>query len=225
MRFFNSKSDALPSPAEALPGRSDPIMVPGRHTILGTPLAGPWPEGTRTAIFGLGCFWGDEKDFWQLPGIVTTAVGYAGGHTPNPTYQEVCSERTGHAEVVLVAYDPSKITYEQLLKTFWEAHDPTQGMRQGNDRGTSYRSIIIVADDEQRAAAEASKAMYQKELSAKGYGAITTEIVDAASNPFYYAEDYHQQYLKMHPNGYCPNHSTGVTLPDDFVVTPLAYVD
>ncbi len=226
MRFFTSKPDTVPSPAEALPGRSDPIMVPGRHTILGTPLAGPWPEGTRTAIFGLGCFWGDEKDFWQLPGIVTTAVGYAGGHTPNPTYQEVCSEQTGHAEVVLVAYDPSKITYEQLLlKTFWEAHDPTQGMRQGNDRGTSYRSIIIVADDEAAGRAEASKATYQKELSAKGYGDITTEIVDATTYPFYYAEDYHQQYLDKNPRGYCPNHSTGVKLPDDFVVTPLQYVD
>ena len=134
MRFFNSKPQAIPSPAEALPGRSEPIMTPGIHRVLGTPIAGPWPEGTRTAIFGLGCFWGDEKDFWQLPGVVTTAVGYAGGHTPNPTYEEVCSERTGHAEVVLVAYDPSAITYERLLKTFWEAHDPTQGMRQGNDR-------------------------------------------------------------------------------------------
>ena len=156
-------------------------MKPGIHRVLGTPIAGPWPEGTKTAVFGLGCFWGDEKDFWQLPGVVTTAVGYAGGHTPNPTYEEVCSERTGHAEVVLVAYDPSKISYEQLLKTFWEPHDPTQGMRQGNDVGTSYRSIIIVADDEQRAAAEASKAMYQEQLSKAGYGAITTEIVDASA--------------------------------------------
>src|ERR1700675_1008062 len=195
MWFLSSRQPTVPSPAHALPGRSQPIVTPGRHTVLGTPLAGPWPDGTKTAIFGLGCFWGDEKDFWQLPGGVTTAVGYAGGHTPNPTYQEVCSDRTGHAEVVLVAYDPLKISYEQLLKTFWEHHDPTQGMRQGNDRGTSYRSIIIVADDEQRAAAEASRAMYQKELSANGYGSITTEIVDAATSPFYYAEDYHQQYL------------------------------
>ena len=161
MRFFNSSSKSIPSPAEALPGRSQPIMKPGVHRVLGTPIAGPWPDGTKTAVFGLGCFWGDEKDFWQLPGVVTTAVGYAGGHTPNPTYEEVCSERTGHAEVVQVAYDPSRISYEQLLKTFWEAHDPTQGMRQGNDVGTSYRSIIIVADEEQRATAEASKAMYQ----------------------------------------------------------------
>ena len=225
MQFFRSRPQAVPSPAEALPGRSEPIVRPGVHTVLGTPLAGPWPEGTKTAVFGLGCFWGDEKDYWQLPGVVTTAVGYAGGHTPNPTYQEVCSERTGHAEVVLVAYDPSRISYEQLLKTFWEHHDPTQGMRQGNDVGTSYRSIIIVADAEQRAAAEASKAMYQELLSKAGYGTITTEIVDAASNPFYYAEDYHQQYLDKNPRGYCPNHATGVKLPDDFVVTPLSYVD
>ena len=225
MRFFSSKPESIPSPSESLPGRSSPIMTPGIHRVLGTPLAGPWPEGTKTAVFGLGCFWGDEKDFWQLPGVVTTAVGYAGGHTPNPTYEEVCSSRTGHAEVVLVAYDPARISYEQLLKTFWEAHDPTQGMRQGNDHGTSYRSIILVADAEQRAAAEASKAMYQERLSAKGYGAITTEIADRADFPFYYAEDYHQQYLDKNPRGYCPNHSTGVKLPDDFVVTPLQYVD
>ena len=158
-------------------------MKPGIHRVLGTPLAGPWPDGTKTAIFGLGCFWGDEKDFWQLPGVVTTAVGYAGGHTPNPTYEETCTGRTGHAEVVLVAYDPTQTSYEALLKTFWEHHDPTQGMRQGNDHGTSYRSIIIVADDEQRAAAEASKAMYQEQLSKAGYGTITTEIVDAVDEP------------------------------------------
>ncbi len=160
MRFFTSKPESIPSPAEALPGRPDPILMPGRHTVLGTPLAGPWPDGTQTAIFGLGCFWGDEKTFWQLPGVVTTAVGYAGGSTPNPTYQEVCSGRTGHAEVVLVAFDPAQITYEQLLKHFWEDHDPTQGMRQGNDVGTQYRSIILTADDAQRAAAEASRDAY-----------------------------------------------------------------
>ncbi len=177
MRFFTSKPDTLPSPAEALPGRSEPIMQPGIHRVLGTPLAGPWPDGTKTAIFGLGCFWGAEKDFWQLPGVVTTAVGYAGGSTPNPTYEEACSGRTGHAEVVLVAFDPSKITYEQLLKTFWENHDPTQGMRQGNDMGTSYRSIILTANDEQQRLAEASRDAYQVELSAKGYKTITTEIV------------------------------------------------
>ena len=213
MRFFNSTPSTVPSPAEALPGRSTPIMRPGTHRVLGTPLAGPWPEGTRTAIFGLGCFWGDEKDFWQVPGVVTTAVGYAGGHTPNPTYEEVCSERTGHAEVVLVAYDPSKITYEQLLKTFWEAHDPTQGMRQGNDVGSSYRSAIFYTSPAQKAAAEESRAAYQKKLSEAGYREITTEIVPAGE--FYFAEDYHQQYLSdaKNPYGYCPDHGTGVSCP------------
>ena len=220
---FLFRQPTVPSPADALPGRPDPIVTPGTHTVLGTPLAGPWPEGTRTAIFGLGCFWGAEKDFWQLPGVVTTAVGYAGGSTPNPTYQEACTGRTGHAESVLVAYDPSKVSYEQLLRTFWEQHDPTQGMRQGNDMGTQYRSIILTADDEQRAIAEASRDMYQAQLTAAGFGKITTEIVPAG--PFYYAEDYHQQYLDKNPRGYCPNHATGVTLPDDFVVTPLQYVD
>jgi peptide-methionine (S)-S-oxide reductase len=223
MRFFDFGHPSMPSPDQTLPGRPDPILKPGVHTILGTPLAGPWPDGTQTAIFGLGCFWGDEKAFWQLPGVVTTAVGYAGGTTPNPTYQEVCSGRTGHAEAVLVAFDPSRITYEQLLKTFWEDHDPTQGMRQGNDSGTQYRSIILTANDEQARVAEASREAYQAKLSAAGYGKITTEI--APAGPFYYAEDYHQQYLDKVPNGYCPNHSTGVKLPDDFVVTPLQYVD
>ncbi len=186
-------------------------MTPGRHAVLGTPLAGPWPDGTRTAIFGLGCFWGAEKTFWQLPGVVATAVGYAGGSTPNPTYQETCSGMTGHAEVVLVAYDPARITYQDLLKTFWEHHDPTQGMRQGNDTGTQYRSIILAADDEQRAAAEASRDAFQANLSAAGYGPITTEI--APTGPFFYAEDYHQQYLDKNPRGYCPDHSTGVSCP------------
>jgi len=225
MRFFTSKPDVVPSPAEALPGRPDPITVPGRHTILGTPLAGPWPEGTQTAIFGLGCFWGAEKDFWQLPGVVSTAVGYAGGSTANPTYNETCTGRTGHAEVVLIAFDPARITYEQLLRTFWENHDPTQAMRQGNDVGTQYRSIILTANDEQRRLAEASRDAYQVRLSAEGYKAITTEIVQAG--PFYYAEDYHQQYLDKDrgPGAYCPDHRTGVKLPDDFVVTPLQYVD
>ena len=223
MRFFSSKPESIPSPAESLPGRPDPIVRPGIHTVLGTPIAGPWPDGTQTAVFGLGCFWGDEKDFWQVPGVMSTAVGYAGGHTPNPTYEEVCSGRTGHAEVVLVAYDPAKVSYERLLKTFWESHDPTQGMRQGNDVGTQYRSIILVADDAQRATAEASRDAYQERLTAAGYGPITTEIANLGT--FYYAEDYHQQYLDKNPRGYCPNHSTGVTLPDDFVVTPLQYVD
>ena len=222
MQFFRSRPQAVPSPAEALPGRAEPIVRPGTHTVLGTPIAGPWPEGTRTAVFGLGCFWGAEKDYWQLPGVVSTAVGYAGGSTPNPTYEEACSGRTGHAEVVQVAYDPARVTYEELLKLFWEQHDPTQGMRQGNDMGTQYRSIILVAGDAQRAAAEASRDAYQERLTAAGFGPITTEIVDA--DRFFYAEDYHQQYLDKNPRGYCPNHATGVTFPD-VAVTPLQYVE
>jgi peptide-methionine (S)-S-oxide reductase len=211
MQFFRSKPQTVPSPAEALPGRSEPIVRPGIHTVLGTPIAGPWPEGTRTALFGLGCFWGAEKAFWQLPGVVSTAVGYAGGSTPNPTYEEACSGRTGHAEVVQVAYDPDRVSYEELLRLFWEHHDPTQGMRQGNDMGTQYRSIILVADDAQRAAAEASRDAYQERLTAAGYGPITTEIADA--DRFFYAEEYHQQYLDKNPRGYCPDHSTGVSCP------------
>ena len=211
MRFFDFGQPAMPSPADLLRGRPDPILDPGIHTILGTPLAGPWPDGTRTAIFGLGCFWGAEKAFWSLPGVVTTAVGYAGGSTPNPTYQETCSGKTGHAEVVLVAYDPARIAYERLLKTFWEHHDPTQAMRQGNDVGTQYRSIILTADDEQRTAAEATRDAYQAKLSGAGFGQIVTEI--ASAGPFYYAEDYHQQYLDKNPRGYCPDHSTGVSCP------------
>ena len=213
----------MPSPADSLPGRPEPIVTPGVHTVLGTTIAGPWPDGTQTAVFGLGCFWGAEKAFWQVPGVVSTAVGYAGGYTPNPTYREACSGRTGHAEVVLVAFDPARVTYDRLLKLFWEHHDPTLGMRQGNDVGTQYRSIILTTDDQQRVTAEASRTMYQERLSAAGFGAITTEIVPLGA--FYYAEDYHQQYLDKVPGGYCPNHSTGVKLPDDFVVTPLQYVD
>ena len=212
----------LPDPERALPGRREPIVEPGAHTILGTPLAGPWPDGTQTAVFGMGCFWGDEKLFWELPGVVTTAVGYAGGFTPNPTYREVCTGQTGHAEVVLVAFDPEKVTYEELLRTFWENHDPSQVMRQGNDVGTQYRSIILVANDEQRRLAEASRDAYQVQLTAAGYGQIATEITDR--DTFYYAEDYHQQYLDKNPNGYCPNHATGVRLPD-VEVTPLQYVE
>ena len=225
MWFLNSKPATVPSPAEALPGRSDRIMTPGTHTILGTPLAGPWPDGTKTAIFGLGCFWGAEKAFWQVPGVVTTAVGYAGGSTPNPTYNEACSGKTGHAEVVLVAFDPAVVTYEQLLQTFWEHHDPTQAMRQGNDVGTQYRSIILTADDEQRRVAESTRDAFQAKLAAAGYGTITTDI--AAAGLFYYAEDYHQQYLDKTrgPGAYCPDHRTGVKLPDDFVVTPLQYIE
>ena len=199
------------------------MAVPETHFVNGHPMKGPFPSGTQLAMFGLGCFWGAEKDFWQLPGVVTTAVGYAGGSTPNPTYQEACSGRTGHAEVVLVAFDPKRISYEDLLRTFWENHDPTQGMRQGNDMGTSYRSIILTTNEEQARLAIATRDAYQERLSAKGYGQITTEIMP--SGPFYYAEDYHQQYLDKNPRGYCPNHSTGVRLPDDFVVTPLQYVD
>jgi peptide-methionine (S)-S-oxide reductase len=223
MQFFGFRAPSMPSPDDALPGRSEPIVQPGIHTVLGTPIAGPWPDGTETAIFGLGCFWGPEKEFWQLPGVVSTAVGYAGGYTPNPTYREACTGKTGHAEVGLVAYDPRRISYEQLLKTFWEDHDPTQEMRQGNDVGTQYRSIIIPTDAEQRRLAEMSRDAYPQRLTAARYGEITTEIKE--SPDFFYAEDYHQQYLDKVPNGYCPNHSTGVKLPDDFVITPLQYVD
>jgi len=225
MRFFSSKPDTIPSPADALPGRTEPIMTPGRHTILGTPIAGPYPAGFGIAEFALGCFWGEEKTFWQQPGVWTTAVGYQGGSTPNPTYQETCTGRTGHAESVRVVFDPSVTSYEALLKVFWENHDPTQGMRQGNDTGTQYRSVIFVQDAAQRAAAEASKAMYQAQLTAAGYGTVTTEIVGPPAPEFYFAEDYHQQYLQKVPNGYCPNHATGVRLPADFAVTPLEYVD
>jgi peptide-methionine (S)-S-oxide reductase len=220
--MFLFRSPSMPQPSEALPGRPEPIVAPRPHFVNGRPITPPWPEGIRTAQFALGCFWGAEKLFWEMPGVVATAVGYAGGYTPNPTYEEACSGRTGHAETVLVAYDPTKVSYEELLKAFWEDHDPTQGMRQGNDVGTQYRSAIFVADDEQRRAAEASRAMYQERLTAAGYGEITTEIADAG--PFYYAEDYHQQYLAKNPKGYCPVHATGVKLPD-FAVTPLQYVE
>jgi peptide-methionine (S)-S-oxide reductase len=183
----------------------------GRHRVNGASLTGPWSDGTRTAIFGMGCFWGAEKDFWQTPGVVSTAVGYAGGLTPNATYEEVCSGQTGHAEVVLVAYDPQRVSYEQLLKVFWEHHNPTQGMRQGNDVGTQYRSAIYTTSEEQQRAAEASRDAYGERLRAAGYGAITTEISSAPT--FYYAEDYHQQYLAKNPNGYCPDLGTGVSCP------------
>src|SRR4026209_483413 len=195
---FLRRSSPMPPPPDALPGRAEPLPVPDHHFVNGAPLHGPWPDGTKTAIFALGCFWGAEKDFWQTPGVVSTAVGYAGGFTPNPTYEEVCSGRTGHAEVVLVAFDPARVSYEALLKTFWEHHDPTQGMRQGNDVGTQYRSIIV-ADEQQRPIAEASRTMYQETLSKAGFDEIRTEIVDASSTPFYYAEDDHQQYLDKNP--------------------------
>jgi peptide-methionine (S)-S-oxide reductase len=223
--FSFGKPKTMPSPTEALPGRGDPILSPRPHTVLGTPIAGPYPEGSQIAEFALGCFWGEEKTFWERPGVWTTAVGYQGGFTPNPTYEEACSGRTGHAEAVRVVFDPSKTTYDQLLKVFWENHDPTQGMRQGNDVGTQYRSAIFVRDEAQRSTAEASKAAYQERLTAAGYGMITTDIVGPPAPEFFFAEDYHQQYLDKQPNGYCPVHATGVKLPDGFAVTPLQYVE
>jgi peptide-methionine (S)-S-oxide reductase len=222
MQFLRPRAK-LPSPTDILPGRSEPITVPERHFVNGASLTPPWPNGTQTAIFGLGCFWGAEKDFWQTPGVISTAVGYAGGQTPNANYREVCSGLTGHAEVVLVAYDPAKVSYEELLKVFWENHDPTQGMRQGNDVGTQYRSAIFTTTAEQLRTAVASRNMYQAMLTEAGFGEITTEIAPAPA--FFYAEEYHQQYLAKNPNGYCPNHATGVKLPDAFVATPLQYVD
>ena len=220
---FLFRSPSMPSADSALPGRSESMPVPARHFVNGASLTGPWPDGTQTAIFAFGCFWGAEKEFWQTPGVVSTAVGYSGGFTPNANYREVSSGQTGHAEAVLVAFDPEKVTYEQLLKVFWESHDPTQGNRQGNDVGTQYRSAIFTANEAQQRAAEASRDMYQERLSAAGYGDIKTEI--APAGPFYYAEEYHQQYLAKVPNGYCPVHATGVKLPDDFAATPLQYVD
>jgi peptide-methionine (S)-S-oxide reductase len=208
--FSFRKKVVMPSPAEALPGRSQPMEVPERHFVNGNPIKPPFPAGMRTALFGLGCFWGAERKFWQLPGVYTTAVGYAGGYTPNPTYEEVCTGMTGHNEVVFVVYDPNKISYERLLKTFWESHDPTQGMRQGNDVGTQYRSGIYVYDDEQRATAKASLKAYQAQLTRAGFGKITTEIRDAPE--FYYAEDYHQQYLAKNPGGYCGLGGCGIQL-------------
>jgi peptide-methionine (S)-S-oxide reductase len=209
MLSFKKKLE-MPSAATALPGRDRAMPTASHHFVNGRPLKGPYPQGYETAIFGHGCFWGAERKFWQLgEGIHVTAVGYAGGLTPNPTYEEVCSGATGHNEVVLVVFDPKRISYDALLKTFWESHDPTQGMRQGNDVGTQYRSAIYVASKAQREAAEASKAAYQKAIAAKGYGAITTEILDAPE--FYFAEDYHQQYLAKNPMGYCGLGGTGVS--------------
>jgi peptide-methionine (S)-S-oxide reductase len=198
---------------EALPGRPTAMAVPSRHEVLGGPLRPPYPAGTEVAEFALGCFWGAERTFWQTPGVVSTAVGYEGGFTPNPTYEEVCSGRTGHAEAVRVVYDPGRVSYQDLLKIFWESHNPTQGMRQGNDIGSQYRSVIFFSSPGQRAAAEESLAAYQKNLTEAGYGEITTEIAPAGE--FYFAEDYHQQYLSdaKNPNGYCPDHGTGVSCP------------
>ncbi|WP_019505981.1 peptide-methionine (S)-S-oxide reductase MsrA [Pleurocapsa sp. PCC 7319] len=209
--FSLGKKATIPAPEEALPGRSQSMPVPDKHHVNGNPLTPPFPDNMEKAIFGLGCFWGAERKFWQQEGVYTTAVGYAGGHTPNPTYKEVCSGMTGHNEVVLVVYDPDKISYEELLKVFWESHDPTQGMRQGNDRGTQYRSGIYTYTPEQKQLAESSKEAYQQELNQANYGTITTEILDAPE--FYYAEDYHQQYLSKVPNGYCGLGGTGVTCP------------
>jgi peptide-methionine (S)-S-oxide reductase len=207
--FLFRKNLEMPTRDKALPGRAQPMPTADTHFVSGRPLKGPYPAGTEKAMFGLGCFWGAERKFWELPGVWVTAVGYAGGHTPNPTYEEVCSGRTGHNEAVLVIYDPQQVSYEQLLKAFWEAHDPTQGMRQGNDIGTQYRSGIYAYDAAQRKAAETSKLGYERALRAKGYGPITTEILDAPE--FYFAEDYHQQYLAKNPHGYCGLGGTGVT--------------
>ncbi|MDB5485647.1 MAG: peptide-methionine (S)-S-oxide reductase [Tardiphaga sp.] len=210
--LFMRKTTALPSAAEALPGRSTPIATATTHFVNGHPIQPPYPDGLQQAVFALGCFWGAERKFWELgDGIYTTAVGYAGGQTPNPTYEETCSGRTGHTEVVLVVFDPKKISYEKLLKVFWESHNPTQGMRQGNDVGTQYRSAIYTFDEAQAKAVAASKAAYQQALSAKGIGTITTEI--APIGPFYFAEDYHQQYLAKNPAGYCGLGGTGVSCP------------
>ncbi len=209
--LMHRKHIGMPAPERALAGRAEKMPVPERHFVNGHPLQPPFPAGMQQALFGMGCFWGAERKFWQLPGVYTTAVGYAGGYTPNPTYKEVCTGMTGHNEVVLVVYDPTQATYEQLLKVFWEAHDPTQGMRQGNDVGTQYRSGIYANTPEQKRLALASKASYEQALRAAGYDAVTTEILDAPE--FYYAEDYHQQYLAKNPNGYCGLGGTGVSCP------------
>jgi peptide-methionine (S)-S-oxide reductase len=210
-RFRNPEKMTMVEPERALPGRPAEMPVPSTHFVLGQQLRGPYPGGLETAMFALGCFWGAERAFWELDGVFTTAVGYAAGVTPNPTYEEVCSGRTGHTEAVLVVFDPKAITYDDLLRTFWEAHDPTQGMRQGNDVGTQYRSGIYTYSEAQRDAAEASRAMFQERLTAAGYGEITTEILPAPE--FYFAEDYHQQYLAKNPGGYCGLGGTGVTCP------------
>jgi len=209
--MFGRMKLRMPTPAEALPGRPTAMRVGDKHFVSGNRITPPFPDGMKLAVFGMGCFWGAERKFWQLPGVYSTAVGYAGGSTPNPTYEEVCSGMTGHTEVVLVVYDPAQVSYDKLLAVFWESHDPTQGMQQGNDAGTQYRSAIYAHDAQQLAAAEASKLEYGKRLAAAGYGPITTEI--ATAPPFYYAEDYHQQYLGKKPDGYCGLGGTGVSCP------------
>ncbi|MBI9114708.1 peptide-methionine (S)-S-oxide reductase MsrA [Sanguibacter suaedae] len=210
--FGSSLKTTMVSPERALSGRPDPVYtVPETHAVLGTPLAGPWPEGTRVVYLGLGCFWGAEKEFWQLPGVVTTAAGYQGGFTPHPTYEEVCTALTGHTEAVMVAYDPTVVSDVDLLRTFWESHDPTQGFRQGNDVGTQYRSAVYWTTPEQEAATRGTLEVFQASLTERGFGQITTDLRSAEdAGPFYYAEAYHQQYLHKNPNGYCPVHSTGV---------------
>jgi peptide-methionine (S)-S-oxide reductase len=210
MSFFRRPVD-LPSPSDALPGRDTPMPVADRHLVLGTPMQPPFPDGIETVVVGMGCFWGAERLFWQLDGVYTTAVGYAGGFTPNPTYEEACSGRTGHAEVVLVAFAPTKVTFDEVLRTFWEGHDPTQGMRQGNDVGTQYRSALYTTTEAQHDAAQRSLKLYQERLSEAGHGTITTEVRPAPT--FFYAEDYHQQYLAKNPGGYCGIGGTGVTCP------------
>ncbi|RIJ70734.1 peptide-methionine (S)-S-oxide reductase MsrA [Nakamurella silvestris] len=208
MGLFSHKTE-MPTPTTALPGRDTPVTVNGTHLVLGNPTVGPWPEGFQTAVFGMGCFWGIERLFWRTAGVYSTVAGYSGGVTPNPSYEETCTGRTGHTEVVLVVFDPSVVTYDQLLVKFWENHDPTQGMRQHNDRGTQYRSAIYTNSPEQDAAARASAEAYGAKLRAAGYGQITTEITEVG--PFYYAEDYHQQYLEKNPSGYCDMHGTGIS--------------
>ena len=214
MRLFGRDKTTMVEPTAALPGREEAMRVPDRHAVLATPLAPPLPDGVETAIFGMGCFWGAERLFWEADGVFTTAVGYAGGVTPNPTYEEACSGQTGHAEVVLVAFDTARTSYAEMLRLFWEGHDPTQGMRQGGDLGTQYRSLLMWRGEAQRTASEASLASYQQMLTAAGHGTITTELLEAdASHPFYYAEDYHQQYLAKNPGGYCGLGGTGVACP------------
>jgi peptide-methionine (S)-S-oxide reductase len=208
--LFREKTNMI-EPDRALPGRDSEMPVPAAHDVLGTPLKGPFPEGFQTLVVGMGCFWGAERLFWQLPGVYTTAVGYAGGYTPNPTYEEACSGSTGHTEAVLVVWDPAKVSLDRILQTFWEGHDPTQAMRQGNDVGTQYRSAVYYGSEEQHAAVEASRERFQAALTAAGHGEITTEIAEAG--PFYYAEAYHQQYLAKNPNGYCGLGGTGVSCP------------
>jgi peptide-methionine (S)-S-oxide reductase len=215
--FLFSKPTSMVTPEDALPGRAEAMPVPAQHEVLGTPLAPPFPDGLEVAVFGLGCFWGAERVFWRAPGVYTTAVGYAGGYTENPTYEEVCSGRTGHTEAVLVVFDPKETSYEEILRLFWESHDPTQGMRQGNDVGTQYRSAIFAQTDAQRAAAEASRELFQGELAKAGLGEISTEI--ASAGPFFYAEPYHQQYLAKVPNGYCGLGGTGVSCPVGLVAS------